>query len=597
MGVVEMPRFSVGARTYGGGSEDRLVLEEILPGYVNVMYEPSPEKLKEATRVLLEPPTETRKKLLEIGNSGGQYLSIYPLNTLPTHTDFLQPKYEQIVSISLDQWHFEAPDNVEDLLAQLEELPAGFVKDTSYGLGLQKDYRFIISAIEKIPEIRHLVISWKRPTGIDGEFYYLSFHDFDSLRRAINRITAGKQSEGNREKVVLAHNSLLTAIAAERFPEAQRPYKPDTIFKLIGENASPQSWSPGDRTAAVRVVGQSKRILAKDAPSQLLQLRNDIELVTLEALITRFEEMLGRNLQEEQWQTLFNENPYILNLAFGYPIIKIRDQTHVGGQTLSGSGATITDFLVKNGISNNIALFEIKTPQSSLLSKAPYRNLLYSPAADLVGAISQMLDQKYELQKSIATIKENSRIHDIESYAVHGVLIIGTMPEGPDRHKSFELFRANSKDVSVFTFDELVEKLRQLQRFLSERSPEAQQNSKLIELETRLLRLQNDLPSAFNTTHSTSNGIRQTTSKPKPGVDGKRVHGLFAQISILKTGFEQVRLEKPPYPLRFDESGDRAVVVATVEDFLTRAEVLIAEAEASFNEAIAASGDESSNTE
>lgn len=570
---------------YGGRSEDRLVLEEVAPGFVQVMYEPSPEKLEEAAEILDEVPVETRKKLIEIGNLNGRFFSIYPLNTIPSHRDFLKPKYKQLESISLDRWHFEAPENEDDLLTQLEELPTGFVKDASYGLGLQKDYRLVIDAVERIPEIKHLVISWERSTGIDEDFYYLSFREFDDLRRAINRITTGKQSDGNREKTVLAHNSLLTAISPERFPEEIRPYKPDTIFKLIGGNANPQSWSRADRSAAVKVIEQGKRSLAKESPSQLLQLRNDIELVILEVLITKFEEMLGRNLQEGQWQRLFNENPFILNLVFGYPVVKIRDQAHVGGQTLSGSGATITDFLVKNGMSNNLAIFEIKTPQSALLGKTPYRNLLYSPANDLVGAVSQILDQKYELQKSIAAIKENSRLHDIESYAVHGVLIIGTTPEGPERQKSFELFRANSKDVSVFTFDELLAKLKLLLRFLSERSPEAQQNSKLIDLETRLLRLQNAFSANFDTAHSTSNGIRMMTSTPKPGVDGKKIHELFGKTAILKTGFERARLGQPPYPLHFDEGGNRAVVAATVEDFLMRAELLIAEAEAALKEA------------
>jgi len=585
-----MPRKLIGMRTYGGDSEDKLILEVTAPGWVDVMYEPSREKLETATQVLNEPPIEIRKKLLEIGNSGGRFFSMYPLNTNPTSHDFLRPKYKQVESISLDQWHSEIPETKDHLLAQLEELPAGFVKDASFGLGLEYNYRFVIEAIERIPEIKHLVISWERQTGIDEEFYYLSFRDFDRLRRAINRITTSKRTDGNREKVDLAHNHLLTAISPDKFPATRRLYRPDTIFKIIGDNANSQPWSRADRSAAVKVVEQSKRNLAKESPSQLLQLRNDIELVTLEALITKFEEMLGRSLQEGQWQRLFNENPFILNLAFGYPVIKIRDQAHVGGKTLSGSGATITDFLVKNGISNNIALFEIKTPQSSLLNKKPYRDLLYSPASDLVGAISQMLDQKYELQKSIATIKENSRIHDIESYAVHGVLIIGATPEGPDRQKSFELFRANSKDVSVITFDELLSKLKLLLRFLSEGSPEAKQNAKLIDLETRLLMLQNKFGSTYDFAHSTSKGIGQHTSKYKPGVDGKKIFELVAKTGVLKTAFEQARLKKPPYYLQFGESSSQIVASTTVDDFLKKAEVLIAEAEASFKEAIPTSG-------
>ena len=41
------------------------------------------------------------------------------------------------------------------------------------------------------------------------------------------------------------------------------------------------------------------------------------------------------------------------------------------------------------------------------------------------------------------------------------------MPEGLDEKKSFELFRGNSKDVHILTFDELLEKLVQLRNLLA----------------------------------------------------------------------------------------------------------------------------------
>ena len=206
--------------------------------------------------------------------------------------------------------------------------------------------------------------------------------------------------------------------------------------------------------------------IAEHQPEKLAKLRGDIELVTLEALITRYEGMLGGNLVEGRWQEFFNENPFILNMAFGYPVIKVRDQASVGGRKLSGDGEKITDFLVKNSLTNNTALFEIKTPQTPILNKTPLRDGVYTPSADLSGSINQALDQKYQFQKQIAQIKDNSRLYDIESYAVHCCLVIGKTPEGDDRKKSFELFRRNSKDVEIVTFDELLEKLKQLSAFL-----------------------------------------------------------------------------------------------------------------------------------
>ncbi len=108
----------------------------------------------------------------------------------------------------MEGFNFTIPESVEDVHALLEELPSGFVKDFAYGLGLQKDYRFIIDAIEQIPQIKHLIISRKNKTGISEEFYTLSFKEYDAIRRGINRITVKQQDEGATDKWILAHNTL-----------------------------------------------------------------------------------------------------------------------------------------------------------------------------------------------------------------------------------------------------------------------------------------------------------------------------------------------------------------------------------------------------
>ena len=179
-------------------------------------------------------------------------------------------------------------------------------------------------------------------------------------------------------------------------------------------------------------------------------------------------DMLGKKLDEAHWQAFFNQNPFILHMAFGYPVIEVQDQASVGGRKLSGKGEKITDFLLKNALTNNTALFEIKTPQTKLLAKTAYRGGVYPPAKDLSGSMNQMLDQRYQFQREVSSIKDKSKLWDLESYAVHCCLIIGKTPEGEDEKKSFEIFRRNSKDVSVVTFDELLEKLKQLKAFLTE---------------------------------------------------------------------------------------------------------------------------------
>ncbi len=223
-----------------------------------------------------------------------------------------------------------------------------------------------------------------------------------------------------------------------------------------------------DQQAVISVLSRNTKAIAETVPEILTKLRNNIELVTLEVFIERYDTMLCQNLKEKRWQEFFSQNPFILSLGFGYPLIKVQDQASVGGRKISGSGEKITDFLVKNSLTNNTALFEIKTPQTKLLDKAPYREGVFAPSRELSGSINQALDQKYQFQKQVAQIKETSRIYDIESYAVHSFLIIGKTPTEVDQQKSFELFRRNSKDVQVVTFDELLEKLRQLRNFLAE---------------------------------------------------------------------------------------------------------------------------------
>jgi hypothetical protein len=160
-----------------------------------------------------------------------------------------------------------------------------------------------------------------------------------------------------------------------------------------------------------------------------------------------------------------------------YPVIKVRDQASVGGRKLSGDGEKITDFFVKNSLTNNTAIFEIKTPRTAILNKTPFRDGVFTPSTDLSGSINQALDQKYQFQKQIAQIKDNTRLYDIESYTVHCCLVIGRTPDGNDQTKSFELFRRNSRDVEIVTFDELLGKLKQLSTFLraADESTESQE--------------------------------------------------------------------------------------------------------------------------
>jgi hypothetical protein len=209
-------------------------------------------------------------------------LAIIPRNTLPRPEDFLEPKYNKIKSIVLEGFGIDAPNGPDDVYDILEGFPTGLIRNPEFGLGILKELRFIIDAIEEIEGIRHLVISRRRETELRGNSYVVSLNDFDALRRAINRTHEHALKRARADKIILAHNTLLTRIAPERFPERRSRYTKDVIFKTVPANVP--NLSDRDQMTVVELIKRNKRKIAERHPRELLELQRDIELVTLEQL-------------------------------------------------------------------------------------------------------------------------------------------------------------------------------------------------------------------------------------------------------------------------------------------------------------------------
>jgi hypothetical protein len=462
---------ALGLRQHDPERDGTLEVEEIHPNFVEVYFVPPAHSLQ-AAQFRSQKLALKRAKLLEIHHA---FLTIYPISTFGHRSDFLKPKYRQVKCITLAGSHIVTvggedggvPTTPDGVLELLEELPSAFTKDYAYGLGLAKPYRYIIDAVEELTGCSGIIIGGDdavNPYEAGEEWFCISETEFDKARRALNNIENLAQTAARSVKEATTYNILAERLGVPKkeVKAGRHPYR-----KLITAIAQGnEALSEADKGAVINALTAQVESIAETQPDKLAKLRGDIELVTLDALIDRYDKMLNEKLVEGQWQAFFNENPFILNMAFGYPVIKVRDQASVGGRRLSGGGEKITDFLVRNSLTNNTALFEIKTPQTALLNKTPFREGVYTPSGDLSGSINQALDQKYQFQKQIAHIKENSRLYNIESYAVHCCLIIGLAPDGEDQKKSFELFRRNSKDVEIVTFDELLEKLKQLSAFL-----------------------------------------------------------------------------------------------------------------------------------
>ena len=385
--------------------------------------------------------------------------------------DIYSQKYENIKSLWFDlpPGDFDPPTDHSSAITFLKtHLPSGFVQDPTYGLGLTKELRPIIYAVQDIEKVTRIVIGGRDPTRHEYSTFYFSDMDFFNLRMAFNRTTRKHQQESLIERTILAHNNVLHKVYPERHALKEPPYRPGTIYKLVGgEEASSTVLKGKDRAALLKtVVGNATAIADRD-PKEFVQLQKDLELVSLDRLISSFQKSMAKNVNEGHWQKMLELNPFILSMVFGYPIVMVQSAASVGGGTIAGNGTKISDFLSKNSSSHNAALVEIKTPQTPVCGST-YRGGVWKPSNALMGAVVQVLDQRQKLTLTLPLHKQFSpQLSELQAYAIDCVVIVGKMPTDPSQISSFEMMRSQYKDVRIVTFDELFGKLLLLREMLT----------------------------------------------------------------------------------------------------------------------------------
>jgi hypothetical protein len=401
------------------------------------------------------------------------WITIYPICVDRTSSEYLLQKHRILETITFD-WNDRglprSPDEVREFFESYQ--PAGFIKYLESGLGIERKYRVLLSTLQQLGEVRHLVLSKDEESRVDGEVFYLNLQEFQTLRKALNRIVRKYQREALEDKQLLAYSNLLHRYAPDRFLLKVKKTKDGEVLKDRTAILDRK-----DQRAAIDLLSRSTNDLAKNEPRALLQLKSEIEHVSLGRLIDKFEEMLTKQLTEPYWQQFFKDNSFALSLAFAYPVLLVKSQAYVGRSCVDGSGTKIADYLFASRFTGNLALFEIKRPDAELLRPVEYRANVYHGSKELSGAIAQVQDQKFELQNDFMQLAYKSKWTDFHPFAVHGFVLIGRNLEGRDQKKSFEFLRNALKDVNVITYDELLEKLKVLYKMLGVEQEQVASNS------------------------------------------------------------------------------------------------------------------------
>jgi len=173
------------------------------------------------------------------------------------------------------------------------------------------------------------------------------------------------------------------------------------------------------------------------------------------------------NADEGFWQITFRENVYAISQVFAAPLVLIQEAAYVGGMNVDRQHAKLVDYLFSQESSQEAVLVEIKTPATKLLGPK-YRGT-FRPSIELSGAVMQALDYRRTLSKNLTSVVDGTS-HKLSAFAPKCVVIIGNGAvelDNDTKRAAFELFRSNSKDVEIVTYDELFRKLEVLASLFS----------------------------------------------------------------------------------------------------------------------------------
>ncbi|MFA6533986.1 MAG: Shedu immune nuclease family protein [Patescibacteria group bacterium] len=173
---------------------------------------------------------------------------------------------------------------------------------------------------------------------------------------------------------------------------------------------------------------------------------------------------------EKLWQHFFGINDWIFGYGLDYKFLGIlQKEAHISNTDLSGKEGVIGDFLL--GCNKFTVIVELKRPDTALF-KNKNRSNSWSLSDDLINAFSQILEQKASWQIQAESnannnYNDNGEIIKQKTADPKTILIIGNTDqysgetkEQQIKAKSFELFRRDSRNIEIITFDELFERAK-----------------------------------------------------------------------------------------------------------------------------------------
>jgi hypothetical protein len=173
--------------------------------------------------------------------------------------------------------------------------------------------------------------------------------------------------------------------------------------------------------------------------------------------------------EEKVWQYFFEKNQWIFGYGLDYRYQEIlQREVHLSDAELDGSNTVIGDYLLGDKLFTTF--IELKKPSTPLFGNEKNRSNSWRLSNDLIDSVSQILEHKASgLIRLDNSQYVNGEPLKQKAYDSKVILVIGDWKELEKsantlekdiKKKTLELFRRDSRNVEILTFDELYERAK-----------------------------------------------------------------------------------------------------------------------------------------